>query len=185
MIKITNDQIDNNREIIIDLLYKTDIKNIDDLINRLLLSDFFVAPASTKYHFAFPGGLALHSLNVMAAMEVLAFEFAEGNVSTTDITICGLLHDTCKVDYYRWDVDKGEYFVDDQLPLGHGEKSVYYINKFISLTAAQAAAIRWHMGAWTPGVIQDSRSFNVAVSKYPLVTILVNADNIAARLLEE
>lgn len=47
-------------------IYNENIKRegADKLLEFLSKRDFFTAPASTKYHSAFDGGLVLHSLNV-------------------------------------------------------------------------------------------------------------------------
>ena len=115
------------------------------------------------------------------------------------IIITALLHDVCKTNYYvqeqAWRKDgrgKWESYIrwgtNDALPLGHGEKSLYIISKFIELSDAEAAAIRWHMGAWTEGVTSGyslGKAYNAAVAKYPLVTLLATADNLATHLIEK
>ncbi len=161
-------------------------------------TDFFGAPASTKHHCAYVGGLAEHSLNVYNMM--LKLDGALGmNTPDDQIIITALLHDVCKTNFYvqeqAWRKDdrgKWESYtrwgVNDLLPLGHGEKSLYIISKFIQLSDEEAAAIRWHMGAWTEGVTSGysiSKAYNAAVDKYPLVTLLATADNLATHLIEK
>lgn len=180
---------------IIEVLENTSRPGMYDMINWLENdSDFFTAPASTKHHYAFEGGLALHSLSVRDAMHNLNGCF-DGIVDSYpySIDIVSLLHDICKTNYYvkkqiwydpiKQSQHDVEYVVDDKLPLGHGEKSLVLISQFLNLTTEEACAVRWHMGSWTPGVIQDPRTFNEA-AKYPLVTLLIAADNISSRLLE-
>ena len=191
--------MNNTNQSIIRLLHKTERKGMDTLIEYLKEgSDFFEAPASTKHHCAYVGGLAEHSLNVYNTLMRI------GGLLTPDhpndqIIITALLHDVCKTNYYvqepAWRKDnrgKWESYtrwgVNDLLPLGHGEKSLYIISKFIELSDAEAAAIRWHMGAWTEGVTSGysiGKAYNAAVDKYPLVTLLATADNLATHLVEK
>ncbi len=161
-------------------------------------TDFFDAPASTKHHCAHVGGLAEHSMNVYEMLETLDDRFAIYS-PPDQITITALLHDVCKTNYYvqepAWRKDdRGawesyiRWGVNDNLPLGHGEKSLYIISKFVQLSDAEAAAIRWHMGAWTEGVTSGysiGKAYNAAVDKYPLVTLLATADNLATHLIEK
>ncbi len=125
-------------------------------------SDFFTAPASTKYHGAYEGGLCEHSINVYYCLkEYLARERVKNeyglDYSDEAVAIVALLHDLCKVNLYRtgyrnakneqgvW--EKVPYYeFHETLPYGHGEKSVYIISGFMRLTRDEAMAIRWHMG---------------------------------------
>ncbi len=133
---------------------------LDYLENR---SDFFTAPASARYHGAYPGGLCEHSLNVYHCLvDYLARprvqELYGVEASQESIAIAALLHDLCKIDFYtqsfrnvkndqtgQWE-KKPFYTIDEKLPYGHGEKSVYIISGFMKLKREEAMAIRWHMG---------------------------------------
>lgn len=86
-----------------------------------------------------------------------------------------LLHDVCKTGYYRRERD-GKYSVKDQLPMGHGEKSVYLVMKFMDLTDEEALAIRWHMGAYDDAFRGGSRALNEAQDKCALVLAMHHAD---------
>ncbi len=191
--------MNNTKQIITRLLRNTEREGIDNLIEYLDEgSDFFGAPASTKHHCAYTGGLAEHSLNVYNTLMRLDGLLAPDHPHD-QIIITTLLHDVCKTNYYvqepAWRKDdrgKWESYtrwgVNDKLPLGHGEKSLYIISKFIELSDAEAAAIRWHMGAWTEGVTSGysiGKAYNAAVDKYPLVTLLATADNMATHLVEK
>ena len=125
-------------------------------------SDFFQAPASMRYHCAYAGGLCEHSINVYRRL-LRHVEDEYGSdyqkiVPDESIAICGLLHDVCKVNFYRADFrnvkENGEWvrkpcFVREELfPFGHGEKSVFIVNRFLRLTGAEAMAINWHMGGF-------------------------------------
>ena len=73
---------------------------------------------------------------------------------------------------------------DDQLPLGHGEKSVIVLQQFIKLEPIEQLAIRWHMGAWDLTDVYGKYAFNEAVKIHPLVTLLQTADLEATHILE-
>ena len=190
--------VDEIKDRIKGILYDT-TRDVARLMNHLEYeTDFFEAPASTKHHLARVGGLAEHSLSVYETMVELKGTF-ELDIPLHHIAITGLLHDLCKTNYYiEWQANYINSFgrvdysigwkVEDKLPLGHGEKSLYLISKYLTLSDAEAAAIRWHMGCWTPGVTTDSglsQSFNAAAKEYPLVTLLITADCLSSRLLEE
>lgn len=143
-----------------------------DLLAWLGTTDFFEAPASTRFHGAYPGGLVEHSLNVYYA---LLGQFTIREYGGESVAVVALLHDVCKTGYYRRERD-GKYSVKDQLPMGHGEKSVYLVMKFMDLTDEEALAIRWHMGAYDDAFRGGSRALNEAQDKCALVLALHHAD---------
>lgn len=176
----------------VNLLRFTEREGIEDLIHYLQEeTDFFTAPASTKYHGAYEGGLLQHSLNVLDCLDHLArFE----GLDCRSIIIVSLLHDICKANYYgketrnikedgKW-VEKSVYTYQDELPLGHGEKSLYIISKFIKLSDEEAAAIRWHMGGFDSAFRGGDRGLNIAFEKYPLAVLLHLADMKATYIVE-
>ena len=191
--------MNNTKQTIARLMLDTMREGTENMIEYLDQgTDFFEAPASTRHHCAHAGGLAEHSLNVCNALMRLDGLLCPEHPHD-QIIITALLHDVCKTNYYTQEKawrkdDRGKWEsyirwgVKDDLPLGHGEKSLYIISKFIDLSDAEAAAIRWHMGAWTSGVTTDyslSNAYNAAVNKYPLVTLLATADNLATHLIEK
>ena len=158
-------------------------------------TDFFTAPASTRYHSAYEGGLLDHSIKVYNRLVSLCFEENLG-FSAETITICGLLHDVCKTNFYTIEMRNRKnaagqweqypfYSVDDQLPYGHGEKSVYIISGFMKLSREEAMAIRWHMGGFDDSVKGGSWSMGTAWSQFPLAVLLHIADLQATYLDEE
>ena len=161
----------------------------DKLLEWLSTTDFFKAPASTRFHGACEEGLVMHSLNVYHALMDRFFE--EGD-NPESMAICGLLHDLCKANYYKTGSRnvKNEatgqwekvpiFMVEDQFPYGHGEKSVYIISGFMKLKREEAMAIRWHMGFSGP---EDART--VAYDAYPLAVKLHLADLTATYLMEK
>lgn len=170
----------------------------DKLLEFLEKSDFFTAPASTRYHGAYEGGLLRHSLNVYECLtEYLARERVQQKyglkASAESAAIVALLHDICKVNFYttamknqkneqtgQW--EKVPYYtINDTLPYGHGEKSVYMISGFMRLTRDEAMAIRWHMGF---SGIEDKNTIGRALEMYPLAFALSVADMEASYFLE-
>lgn len=170
-------------------------KLLDFLENK---SDFFTAPASTRYHNAFEGGLLRHSLNVYKCLcaymerERVKDEYRLSASSET-IAIVALLHDICKVNFYRTSLRNAKneqtgqwekvpyYEINDTLPYGHGEKSVYMVSGFMRLTREEAMAIRWHMGF---SGIEDKNSIGKAFEMFPLAFTLSVADMEATYFLE-
>ena len=157
-----------------------------EFLDWLLKTDFFTAPASTKYHGACEGGLLLHSLNVYKTLRERYFE--EGKDSGESFAICALLHDLCKAQFYKvstrnvkndvtgqW--EKVPYYtVEDAFPYGHGEKSVFLIERFMRLKTSEAMAIRWHMGGFDDSARGGSFAISLAYEKYPLAVKLHLAD---------
>ncbi|MGN0442729.1 MAG: hydrolase [Acutalibacteraceae bacterium] len=154
-----------------------------ELLDWLCKTDFFTAPASTKYHCACTNGLVMHSLSVYDVL--LEKHFDEETDSLESFTICALLHDLCKAQFYKVSTRnvKNEetgnwekvpfYAVDDVFPYGHGEKSVFLIERFMKLRIEEAMAIRWHMGGFDDG---GGFTISVAYQKYPLAVKLHLAD---------
>ncbi|MCL2076874.1 MAG: HD domain-containing protein [Oscillospiraceae bacterium] len=181
-------------------IYNTNITRpgADKMLDFLNGSDFFTAPASTRYHGSYEGGLVTHSVNVYRCLtdylerertrEVYKMDYSEESVA-----IAALLHDICKIDVYRKSFrnvkndDTGIwekipcYNFEDNLPYGHGEKSVYMISGFMRLTREEAMAIRWHMGF---SGIEDKNTIGNALEKYPLAFALTVADMEATYFLE-
>ena len=170
----------------------------DKLLDFLMKgSDFFTAPASTRYHGACEGGLLQHSLNVYDCLcDILARPRMKDvygiTYSDESIAIAALLHDVCKVNFYkvgtrnvkdengRWTAVP-YYTIEDTLPYGHGEKSVYIISAYIKLTRDEAFAIRYHMGfsgTEVPGNVGR------ALEMFPLAYATCCADMEAAFLME-
>ena len=171
-------------------------KLLDFLENK---SDFFTCPASTRYHNAFEGGLLRHSLNVYkclcAYMERPRVRDEYGlSASDESIAIVALLHDICKVNFYRTSYRNAKndktgqwervpyYEIHDTLPYGHGEKSVYMVSGFIRLSREEAMAIRWHMGF---SGIEDKNQVGRALEMFPLAFALSVADMEASYFLEK
>lgn len=176
-------------------------KGADKLLEYLIKSDFFTAPSSTRFHGSYEGGLVQHSVNVYHCLkdylsrprtkELYGMDYSEETVA-----IVALLHDVCKINFYTVDYrnrknDRGEwekipyYTINDTLPYGHGEKSVYILSGFFCgddrLTREEAFAIRYHMGF---SGVEDKNSIGRALEMYPLALALNVADMEASYYLE-
>ena len=149
-------------------------------------TDFFTAPASTKFHGACAGGLVQHSVNVYEVMMEKHFE--EEIDSKESFAICALLHDLCKAQFYKvstrnvknettgaWE-KQPYYSIEDSFPYGHGEKSVFLIERFMRLKTSEAVAIRWHMGGFDEAARGGSFAISQAYDRYPLAVILHLSD---------
>ena len=182
-------------------IYKKFIKRAgaDEFFKYLESSDFFTAPASTKFHSNYVGGLCDHSVNVYHRLKNLVIaEYGENyqsKVSDESLAIMGLLHDVCKIGTYKTEyrnvkVDevwtKQPYFsVQDELPYGHGEKSVYMIGAYMKLTREEAMAINWHMSGYDMRVKGGSYAISDAYYQFPVAVLLANADMMASYLDEK
>lgn len=162
-------------------------EGIDDLLKWLESTDFFTAPASSRFHLSEEGGLCQHSLNVYYRLEQLMItEFGEGNYNPEAVAIVALFHDICKANFYKQDyrnvkengvwVQKPYFTIEDALPYGHGEKSVYIANGFMRLTREEAMAINWHMGLADKRAVGGDTTYAAAFTKYPLALLLHIAD---------
>lgn len=188
------------KEEFLEIFYEIDRDGADKLLDWLEKSDFFTAPASTRRHSAYRGGLCQHSINVYKRLVKLCeMEYGkdwQSKVSPESVAIIGLLHDVCKVDTYVEDFKnvkdedgvwrkKPYYRIEDSLPYGHGEKSVYIISAFIKLTREEALAINWHMGEFDIRVQNGSYLMSEVFYKYPLCFLTHLADLTATYLDEK
>lgn len=182
-------------------IYQDNIKRkgSDKLLEYLMsdASDFFTAPSSTRFHGSHEGGLVEHSVNVYHCLadyltrprtkELYRMDYSEETVA-----LVALLHDICKLNFYKIDYRNAKnaqgiwekvpyYTVDDTLPYGHGEKSVYIISSYMRLSREEAFAIRYHMGF---SGIEDKNSIGKAFELFPLAFALNVADMEATYYLE-
>lgn len=182
---------------------------MDKLIEYIRKSDFYTAPASTRFHSCHEGGLLEHSLNVadclLKKLDNPVWADILNEVGQESIIISALLHDICKSNFYvvelknkkvysdhgkksdsngryDWETVPG-YAVDDKIPYGHGEKSVMMIEEFMKLKLVERYAIRWHMGYTEPK--ENWNTLSLAIKKYPLVLAIFEADLESTYIIEE
>ena len=202
----SDEYIESNKKTIIELLNKIDREgaNIPELIDWLSMSDFFIAPASTKWHNAVKGGLADHSLNVYYnLMSLVKNKHYDEDISEETIIICGLLHDVAKIDCYEQTVrnkkvysESGSKFDNlgrfdwvsemsyamknekERFQYGnHEETSEFLIRQFIPLTVKESIAILHHHGG--KGFDSTNQNISYLMSVNPLLALLHVADMIS------
>ena len=174
------------KEEFLNLLRSVNREGMDDLISFIEKSDFFKAPASTRFHGSYEGGLLEHSMKVY---EILKHKVKNAvidiDIPDESLILIALLHDICKVNFYKTDYrnaknERGEwekvpyYTVDDTIPYGHGEKSVMMITEYIKLSVEEKYAIRWHMGYTEPKELYNT--IGQAYKKYPIALLMYEAD---------
>lgn len=195
---MSNEELQIKKDIFIEI-FRENIKRegAERILEYLENTDFYTAPASTRFHGSHPGGLLVHSINVFYCLkDYLARSRAKEqyNMDYTDetIAIVALLHDLCKVNVYKEGFrnvkdDNGvwqkvpTYEFDDRMPYGHGEKSVYIINGYMRLSREEAFAIRYHMGFSGP---EDNNTVGRVMEQFPLAFALCTADMEATYYLE-
>ena len=179
---------------------------LEDFIKFLENTDFFTAPASTRFHGDYAGGLVEHSMKVYEILvEKVKNSSKKIEVSEDTLKIVALLHDVCKANFYKVDYRNAKnalgvwekvpyYTVDDTIPYGHGEKSVMMITEYLKLTPEEKYCIRWHMGfteymkltseekyaiRWHMGFTEPKEQYGtigIAYAKYPLALLMFEAD---------
>ena len=163
---------------------------IEQLMDWLATSDFYTAPASTKYHGAYAGGLLQHSLNVYDELKRLKSVYPDIEVSEETMAIIALFHDLCKVNFYKPDTRNVKqngvwqtvpcYSIEEKYPFGgHGSKSVFLCQNFIRLTPEEAAAINCHMSCWN-----GDTHVGDTYERFPIAWLLHVADESATFIIE-
>lgn len=180
-----------NKERFLELCAKVNRDGMPELIKYLENSDFFYAPASTRFHGSYKGGLLEHSLNVYDELIRLLATYPEVNAPEDSIIIASLFHDLCKVNMYS--VDKRNrknaagnwetydaYTADEKFCYGgHGSKSVFILQNYIKLTVEEAVAINCHMSCWDGNDLVGK-----AYEQYPFAWLLHVADESATYITE-
>lgn len=185
---------------------------VEKLLAWLDSTDFYSAPASTKYHLCVEGGLCQHSLNVFYTMVDLCNHYwqkeesdeniyngentdVDGAFNMENIAVVALLHDICKANCYvkdwknvkvngKW--EQQEYWKwDEQFVYGHGSKSVYIIQQYMRLYIDEAQAIRFHMGGREDPLSEFyERQYSSVFDNSKFAVMLYLADNYATFLIE-
>lgn len=181
----------NNKERFLELCKSVNREGMSKLLDWLENSDFYSAPASTKHHGAYRGGLVEHSLNVYDELKRLLSVYPEIKVSEDSVIISALFHDLCKINFYvsekrnrkneagQWE-SYDAYNVQEKFCFGgHGSKSVFLAERFIRLTVEEAVAINCHMASWD-GNTNVGSSYN----QYPFAWLLHVADESATFIRE-
>lgn len=191
------------------LLQGTNRKGVADVLDGLEKLGFYTAPASSRHHLSESGGLLKHSLNVyyqawriredqVDMQNTWGAGLGKEEIPDDSLIIVSLLHDVCKADVYkqvekfrkdaqgRWEKYLAYEYDASRCPLGHGEKSVIRLMRMgLELKPEEIAAIRWHMAGWDLSDSREARdNFSAACDKYPLLSVLIAADELATRITE-
>lgn len=183
--------ITKNQERFLSLCSNVHRDGFDEFLADLERTDFFVCPASAKYHGAYPGGLLEHSLNVYDEMIRLLSVYPEVHADDESVILAALFHDLCKVNLYVaekrnrknasgvWE-QYDAYTYDEKLHYGgHGSKSVFILQRYVKLTTEEAVAINCHMGAW-----DGNKDVGAAYEQFPFAWLLHVADESATYIKE-
>ena len=193
------------RELFDGLLLETGRRGIENVLAELDKLGFYKAPASTRFHGCYPGGLLEHSLCVYDEAVVISEAQLKLKPEVADslpmgsIAIAALLHDVCKAEVYKsqqkwkkgtsgqWE-SYDAYGVDyAAFPLGHGEKSVIQLLRWgLEMTDDEIMAIRWHMSGFDLAFQSpESRAnYGAATDKCPLLAVLRAADGLASHIMK-
>ena len=175
----------------LDLMMSTNLAGIvkDDFLKWLGENGFFNAPASTKHHGNYAGGLFDHSFMVMNLLVELSAANALKWKRPASPFLVGMFHDLCKIDQYRID-NSTPYTVGEPtryehnpntMYKGHGDKSIILLSQFTTLTDEETACIRYHMGAFTEK--EEWRDYTRAVHAFPNVLWTHQADMLASHVV--
>lgn len=205
---ICNNSIEENIVLFENAFSIIEKENKEELLSFIRKSDFYSAPASTKFHSSETGGLLKHSLLVMYCLIQKAkspvWEIVFEKISLSSLILVSLCHDLCKTYFYNptwknvkvysengsksdnggrydWETQQGFECID-KYPLGHGEKSCYFLMQFIKLSVEEYSAVRWHMGFSEPRELFGT--IGQAMDKYPLILALHEADQEATHIFE-
>ena len=203
---ISKEVMQENKNFIISTLKTVERQgaNIDGLITKLESSDFFTAPASTRFHNSFEGGLADHVINVYYNLKSLVErKHLQDTISEDSIIICGLLHDMSKINFYKptiknkkvysengskydtlgnydW-VSEYQWSVVDESERfiygNHEENSEFMVRYYIPLTLQESIAILHHHGG--KGYDSTPQNLLAIMNDNPLLTLLHVADMIS------
>lgn len=167
------------------------LNKLDDCLTWLRNGDFYIAPASTRFHNDRSMGLLKHSLDVADKVISLCEVDSFKDVQLDEAVLCSLVHDWCKIGIYesymknvkndqgKWESVQAYRRNPSPYPMGHGELSLWIATRFFRLSLPESLAIRWHMGAWS--VADDSKSdLSHANEMYPIVAMVQFADQLAA-----
>lgn len=182
----------DNKERFLALCSRVNRDGMADVVKWLEGSDFFHAPASTRFHGSYAGGLLEHSLNVYDELIRLLDAYPEVQANEDSIIIASLFHDLCKVHMYgtesrnrkdangKWE-SYTAYTNDEKFHYGgHGSKSVFILQNYMKLTPEEAVAINCHMSCW-----DGNTSVGAAYEQYPLAWLLHVADEAATYIKEK
>lgn len=167
-------------------------KPVQSAVDWLQTTDFYTAPASTRYHDNVATGLVTHTMKVVdKIVDLFKTDVFSKGTTLESAVLVALLHDWCKIGFYesymrnvkdengKW-YQKAEYTYREKslTCFGHAVSSLFLAQKFFKLTTEEALAIRWHMGYCR---VSDEEKFELqqANDTYPIVHLLQFADQLS------
>jgi hypothetical protein len=173
----------------------------EDAMKVVVGTSFFSDPASSRYHLAMVGGLALHSLLVLDSLirlqDSLKLHKRVVGIDLQSMVRVAILHDVCKIGTYKVESRNRKNDVTGQWEkynvyvkvsagagtnYGHGFGSLMRsIESGVTFTNSEKEAIIHHMGAY--GETKDT-GLNDSFSTNPLSLLLHQADMLSTHLLE-
>lgn len=188
---------EENKKVFVDLLKSTERKGIDLLLEYLeTKTDFYSAPASTRYHNNCTGGLLAHTLNVYENFKnLLALRKIE--MAEESVIIVALLHDICKCNYYvleqrnkkingKWEqVSVWANTKTVSPPLPHSYRSIRMLQQFFRLTPQEEICIYYHMGPYGGEDYEYRNLLQKVNTDYPESLLFYTADLFSTYLDEE
>lgn len=169
------------------------MSKVDNMFKWIDSTDFYSAPASTRFHGCQPCGLLDHTLKVAYMVcKLLRTDIWQGKVKLEDAIFVALVHDWCKIDLYEsyvrnvkndktgeWEKQLSYKVKDTPMScLGHGVSSMFLAQRFFKLSIDEAAAIRWHMGEYNVAD-NEMNDLHQANETYPMVQLLQFADRLS------
>ena len=193
---IESTNLDEMKKRFVEICSTVNRPGMDELMAWLERSDFYTAPASTRFHGNYKGGLLEHSLNVYDKLSGFVARYPDLQIDSDTVAVTALFHDLTKANFYtastrnvkdevtgQWHKEPC-YKIEDRLPLGHGEKSVIILQSFVKLTRDEIFAIRWHMGGFDSAVKGGDYGMGNAFEICPLAVMTHLADMEATYLVE-
>ena len=194
---ITEEELLKNKEEFINLLRSINRDGVEDLINYLdTKSDFFVAPASTKYHGVFKGGLCKHSLvvyDILKKLSVIYTELTGQTIEDDSLKVVALCHDLSKVNTYELTYSNKKVYSPTGSKYDAGGNydwqaiesykmidlnDRFILRQFIGLRMQESAAICLHHGG-LDNLSLPPTTVGQNYGRYPLALLLHEADLLA------
>jgi hypothetical protein len=169
---------------IIKLLQSTNRSGIQELLTLMELEGYFTAPASSKYHCAYTGGLMQHSYNVLKSFYDL-IKLYKVSIPKESIILIALLHDLEKMNKY--------YFKDNKIKIvkrkGHALNTLKILDNHIQLLFIERQCIQYHMNIYGSKEFSNDGEFTLkelvqAAHKNELISLFHYADNLSAKYIE-
>jgi hypothetical protein len=190
--------LEESKKVYIELLRSTNREGIENLITYLeTKTDFFTAPASTRFHNNFEGGLLLHTLNVYRNFKKLLEARPDVQVDEENVIIAALCHDLCKANYYtkeernrkvdgRWEsYEVYSSIKSPSIPYPHATRSIRFLRSFISIKHIEELMIYYHMGPFGGEDYEYKNLLQDVNERYPATLLMYMADLMASYLDEE